>query len=138
MCDCFGDDVFVSDYICDDGLGYGPYKIKCTMWREDGCVVLDFAGTDPQSSGSINFFLNENMIRMFFGIYMIMIFDPQILFNDGYYDLITVRSGRAAAQGGLLLKPVFPAGRSATAPTATRCSPTSPMSPMNLWNAISR
>jgi len=22
------------DYICDDALGSGPYKIKCSMWRE--------------------------------------------------------------------------------------------------------
>jgi N-methylhydantoinase B len=99
--------VSFEDYICDDGLGYGPYKIKCTMWREGGRVVLDFAGTDPQSRGSINFLLNENMMRMFFGIYMIMVFDPQILFNDGYYDLIDVRIPE-----GSLLKPVFPAALS--------------------------
>jgi N-methylhydantoinase B len=136
MCERFGDDVFVSateellarnhramkaliessigeapvsfeDYICDDGLGYGPYKIRCTMWREHGKVVLDFAGTDPQSNGSINFLLNENMMRMFFGIYMIMVFDPQILFNDGYYDLIDIRIPE-----GSLLKPQFPAALS--------------------------
>ena len=136
MAERFGDDVFVSacdellarnhkamkqlietaiseekvsfeDYICDDGMGYGPYKIKCTMWRENGRVVLDFDGTDPQSQASINFFLNENMMRMFFGIYMIMVFDPQILFNDGYYDLIDVRIPE-----GSLLKPKFPAALS--------------------------
>jgi N-methylhydantoinase B len=130
MCHRFGDDVFVSatdellarnyramkqlietsigeapvsfyDYVCDDGMGYGPYKMACTMWREDGRVVLDFAGTDPQSIGSINFFLNENMMRMFFGIYMIMVFDPQILFNDGYYDLIDIRIPEGSL-GGLL------------------------------------
>jgi N-methylhydantoinase B len=136
MAERFGDDIFVSaceellarnhkamkqlidtaiseekvsfeDYICDDGMGYGPYKIKCTMWRKNGRVVLDFDGTDPQSAASINFFLNENMMRMFFGIYMIMVFDPQILFNDGYYDLIDVRIPE-----GSLLKPRFPAALS--------------------------
>lgn len=136
MCERFGDDVYASatdlllernyramkqlvetaigeekvsfeDYICDDGLGYGPYKIKCTMWREDGRVILDFDGTDPQSQASINFLLNENMMKMFFGIYMIMVFDPQILFNDGYYDLIDVRIPE-----GSLLKPRFPAALS--------------------------
>ena len=136
MADRFGDDVYISatqallarnyramkqllaiavaqepvsfeDYICDDGLGYGPYKIKCTMWREGDTVVLDFAGTDRQSQASINFFLNENMFRMFFGIYMIMVFDPQILFNDGFYDLIDVRIPQ-----GSLLKPQFPAALS--------------------------
>lgn len=95
------------DYICDDGMGAGPYKIKCTMWREGEKVVLDFAGTDPQSQASINFYLNENMFKMFFGIYMIMVFDPQILFNDGFYDLIDVRIPE-----GSLLKPKFPAALS--------------------------
>lgn len=99
--------VSFEDYLCDDGLGYGPYKIKCTMWREGDRVILDFAGTDPQSHASINFFLNENMFRMFFGIYMIMVFDPQILFNDGFYDLIDVRIPE-----GSLLKPKFPAALS--------------------------
>ncbi|MFC6198381.1 hydantoinase B/oxoprolinase family protein [Ponticaulis profundi] len=101
------DPVFFEDYICDDGMGFGPYKIKCTMWREGDKVVLDFEGTDPQSPASINFFLNENMLRMFFGIYMIMVFDPQILFNDGFYDLIDVRIPE-----GSLLKPKFPAALS--------------------------
>ena len=121
MCERFGDDVYASatdlllernhramtQLINDDGLGYGPYKIKCTMWRENGRVILDFDGTDPQSNASINFFLNENMMKMFFGIYMIMVFDPQILFNDGYYDLIDVRIPE-----GSLLKPRFPAALS--------------------------
>ncbi len=136
MCDRFGEDVYISateellarnyramskliassvgeepvsfeDYICDDGLGKGPFRIRCTMWREGDKVVLDFAGTDPQSEASINFYLNENMFRMFFGIYMIMVFDPQILFNDGFYDLIDVRIPE-----GSLLKPKFPAALS--------------------------
>lgn len=101
------DPVTFEDYICDDGMGFGPYKIKCTMWREGDQVILDFEGTDPQSPASINFLLNENMLRMFFGIYMIMVFDPQILFNDGYYDLIDVR-----IPDGSLLKPKFPAALS--------------------------
>ncbi|WP_373474622.1 hydantoinase B/oxoprolinase family protein [Sphingorhabdus sp.] len=99
--------VSFEDYICDDGMGSGPYKIKCTMWREGEKVVLDFSGTDPQSQASINFYLNENMFKMFFGIYMIMVFDPQILFNDGFYDLIDVR-----IPDGSLLKPKFPAALS--------------------------
>jgi N-methylhydantoinase B len=99
--------VSFEDYLCDDGQGSGPYKLRCTMWREHGRVVLDFAGTDPQSGGSINFLLNENMMRMFLGIYMIMVFDPQILFNDGYYDLIDIRIPE-----GSLLKPRFPAALS--------------------------
>ena len=136
MCARFGDDVYVSaseellarnhramsqlintsigeekisftDYVCDDGIGFGPYKITCTMWREGDKVILDFEGTDPQSASSINFYLNENMFKMFFGIYMIMVFDPQILFNDGFYPLVDVRIPE-----GSLLKPKFPAALS--------------------------
>ncbi len=101
------DPVSFEDYICDDGMGYGPYKLKCTMWRDGDKVILDFDGTDPQSQASINFLLNENMFKMFFGIYMIMVFDPQILFNDGFYDLIEVR-----IPDGSLLKPRYPAALS--------------------------
>ena len=136
ICDRFGDDVFHSatnallarnrramkhlimtsigeepvsfeDYICDDGNGAGPFKIKCTMHRKGEKVYLDFDGTDPQSEYSINFYLNENMFRMFFGIYMVMVFDPQILFNDGFYDLVEVNIPQ-----GSLLKPNFPAALS--------------------------
>jgi N-methylhydantoinase B len=101
------DKVSFEDHVCDDGVGYGPYKIKCTMQRVGDKVVLDFDGTDPQSDAAINFYLNENMFKMFFGIYMIMVFDPQIMFNDGFYDLIEVKIPE-----GSLLKPRYPAALS--------------------------
>ena len=44
---------------------------------------------------------------MFAGVYMIMVFDPQILFNDGFYDLMDVR-----IPPGTLLKPLKPAALS--------------------------
>jgi len=95
------------DYLCDDGMGMGPYKIACSMWREGDKCIFDFEGTDPQSIGSINFLLNEEMFKMFAGVYMIMVFDPQILFNDGFYDLMEVRIPK-----GTLLKPLKPAALS--------------------------
>ena len=95
------------DYICDDGVGNGPYKIKCSMRREGERVILDWDGTDPQSVSSINFLLNPNMFKMFFGIYMIMVFDPQILFNDGFYDLVEVHIPERS-----LLRPHYPAALS--------------------------
>jgi N-methylhydantoinase B len=77
------------------------------MWREGDVCIFDFTGTDPQSVGSINFLLNEEMFKMFAGVYMIMVFDPQILFNDGFYDLMEVR-----IPSGTLLKPLKPAALS--------------------------
>ena len=98
---------YFEDYVCDDGLNMGPYKIACSMWREGDKCIFDFTGTDPQSISSINFLLNEEMFKMFAGVYMIMVFDPQILFNDGFYDLMDVR-----IPPGTLLKPLKPAALS--------------------------
>ncbi len=95
------------DYVCDDGVGMGPYKIRCKMWREGDKAIFDFEGTDPQASSSINFYLNEDMFKMFFGSFTINLVDPQILFNDGFYDLVDVRIPE-----GSLLKPHFPAALS--------------------------
>jgi N-methylhydantoinase B len=136
MADRFGDDIFYStmeimlernymamkaiiemivpeeprvfeDYVCDDGVGMGPYKIRCKLWREDSVAIFDFAGTDPQAASSINFYLNEDMFKMFFGSFTINLIDPQILFNDGFYDLVDVRIPQ-----GSLLKPDYPAALS--------------------------
>ncbi len=96
-----------TDYVDDDGLGHGPYRIHCTMWREGERAILDFTGTDPQSEGPVNFYLNVNMLKMFFGIYMIMVFDPQILWNDGFYPLVEVRIPE-----GSFLRPRYPAALS--------------------------
>tara|TARA_B110000014_G_C20122110_1_gene595164 strand:- start:948 stop:2816 length:1869 start_codon:yes stop_codon:yes gene_type:complete len=96
-----------TDYICDDGMGMGPYKIQCKMWREGDKAIFDFEGTDPQAQSSINFYLNEEMFKMFFGSFTINVVDPQIVFNDGFYDLVDVKIPQ-----GSLLKPNFPAALS--------------------------
>ncbi len=95
------------DYLCDDGMGMGPYRIKCRLWREGSRAIFDFAGTDPQAQSSVNFFLNEDMFKMFFGSFTINVVDPQIVFNDGFYDLVDVRIPE-----GTLLKPKYPAALS--------------------------
>jgi N-methylhydantoinase B len=95
------------DYLCDDGMGMGPYRIKCRLWREGSKAIFDFAGTDPQAQSSVNFFLNEDMFKMFFGSFTINVVDPQMVFNDGFYDLVDVRIPE-----GTLLKPKHPAALS--------------------------
>jgi N-methylhydantoinase B len=47
------------------------------------------------------------MFRMFCGAYMIMVFDPDIILNDGFYDLVDV-----VIPEGCLLKPKKPAALS--------------------------
>ena len=95
------------DYLCDDGMGMGPYKIKCTLWREGEKAIFDFEGTDPQAQSSVNFFLSEDMFKMFFGAFTINVIDPGMFFNDGFYDLVDVRIPE-----GTLLKPKYPAALS--------------------------
>ena len=38
------------DWIDDDGLGNGPYKMKLTIWREGDHAFFDWSGTDPQAA----------------------------------------------------------------------------------------
>ena len=78
--------------------------MKLTIWREGDHAFFDWSGTDPQALGPINFYLSEGMFKMFIGIYLIMVNDPQILFNDGFYPLLHV-----VMPEGSLLRPRYPA-----------------------------
>ena len=102
-----GKRAYFEDWIDDDGMGNGPYKIACHLHREGQIAYFDFTGSDPQSFSSINFLLNEEMFKMFFGAFTINLFDPQILFNDGFYDLVDVHIPE-----GCILKPKKPAALS--------------------------
>ncbi|AGZ41796.1 hydantoinase B/oxoprolinase family protein [Actinoplanes friuliensis] len=97
-----------TDYICDDGVGFGPYELKLSLTRTGEKVHLDFTGSSPQAAGPINYYLNENLARMFFGIYMITVADPQILWNDGFYPLVDV-----TIPDGSYWKPKHPAALNA-------------------------
>ena len=103
------------DYVDDDGRGNGPFKMKLTVWREGDHAYFDWTGTSPQAPGPINFYLHEGMFKMFIGVYMIMVFDPQILFNDGFYDVIHV-----TMPDGSLVHPKFPASLGCRTHTLSR------------------
>ncbi len=49
-----------TDYICDDGVGNGPYELKLSLTRTGEKVHLDFTGSSPQAAGPINYYINEN------------------------------------------------------------------------------
>jgi N-methylhydantoinase B len=92
------------DWVDDDGLGNGPFKLQLTIWREGDRAIFDWTGTDPQAPGSINFHIHESLCKMFFGVYLIMVFDPAILFNEGYNEVFEV-----VLPEGSVLNPRFPA-----------------------------
>ena len=95
------------DWVDDDGLGNGPFKLQLTIHREGDVAVFDWTGTDPQAPGSINFHIHESLCKLFFGVYLIMAFDPTILFNEGYNSVFKV-----ILPEGSLLNPKFPAALS--------------------------
>jgi N-methylhydantoinase B len=92
------------DLADDDGLGTGPIKLRMTMWRAGDTLNVDWDGTDPQVPGSVNFYLNPEMFKMFCGVFLIMAFAPDVVFNDGYSDIINVHLPE-----GSVLRPRFPA-----------------------------
>jgi len=92
------------DFIDDDGLGNGPFKMKLTVWREGDHAYFDWTGTDKQSPGPINYYLSEPMFKMFIGSFLIAVFDPAINFNDGFYDVLHITTPE-----GSLMKPKEPA-----------------------------
>ena len=107
--------VSFTDYVDDDGLGNGPFKMTLTISRRGDIAVFDWTGTDPQAEGPINFHIHEGLCKLFFGVYMIMSFDPSMLFNEGFYDLFEI-----VLPEGSLLNPRFPAALSNRLNTHTR------------------
>jgi N-methylhydantoinase B len=99
--------VSFTDYVDDDGRGNGPFKMTLSIYRRGDTAVFDWTGTDDQAEGPINFHIHEGLCKLFFGVYMIMAFDPSILFNEGFYDLFEV-----ILPEGSLLNPRFPAALS--------------------------
>ncbi|KAJ6494693.1 5-oxoprolinase [Mycena vitilis] len=99
--------VYFEDWIDDDGRGLGPWKVACTMTNKDGILKLDFTGTDPQSPSSVNYYLSHNMFKMFIGIYLVTVYDPRALVNDGFHDLVDLYIPQ-----GTLLNPMRPAALS--------------------------
>ena len=93
-----------ADLADDDGLGNGPIELRLAMTRRGDRLHLDWSGTDAQVPGSVNFLLNIEMFKMFTGVFLIMAFAPDLVFNDGYYDLIDV-----TLPEGSVLRPRFPA-----------------------------
>lgn len=107
--------VTFTDYVDDDGVGNGPFKIHLSIYRRGDVAVIDWTGTDDQAEGPINFHIHEGLCKLFFGVYMIMAFDPKIMFNEGFYDLFEI-----ILPEGSLLNPRFPAALSNRLNTHTR------------------
>lgn len=96
-----------TDFIDDDGHGTGPYALTCTMQTVNSTLVFDWSGTSPQANSSINFYLSPTLFKIFIGYYLLAIYDPHALVNDGFHDLLDIR-----IPTGSILRPVRPAALS--------------------------
>lgn len=96
-----------TDFIDDDGHGIGPYAISCSMQKQGDKLVFDWDGTSPQSNTSMNFYLSITMFKMFIGYYLLAVYDPHCVVNDGFHDLIDIK-----IPTGTILRPVRPAALS--------------------------
>ena len=91
-------------------MGMGPYKIACShLARRATRPIFDFDGHRPAIDRVFDQFSTSTRrcSRCFFGAFTINLFDPQILFNDGFYDLVDVHIPE-----GTILKPRWPAALS--------------------------
>jgi N-methylhydantoinase B/oxoprolinase/acetone carboxylase alpha subunit len=89
-------------YMEDDGFGDGPYRVQVTLTKTPEKIVVDFAGTDPQSMSTVN--CSEGVARAATYAPLLAVLDPGVPLNQGVIDLIEFRAPR-----GCLVNPVYPA-----------------------------
>jgi N-methylhydantoinase B/oxoprolinase/acetone carboxylase alpha subunit len=89
-------------YMEDNGFGEGPFRVQVTITKTPGRIVVDFAGTDPQSLSTVN--CSEGVARAATYIPLMAVLDPDVPLNQGVIDLIEFRAPR-----GCLVNPVYPA-----------------------------
>jgi N-methylhydantoinase B len=71
------------DYIDDDGLDNGPFKIKVRVTITTGDIVCDFTGTDPQAPGPIN--CTWTGLNSAARTILLAVTDPHLAANEGCF-----------------------------------------------------
>lgn len=96
-----------SDYIDEDSVDGNPCRLKLTLRINGSNAEMDFTGTDPQLTSSLNVPTGGNQQHTLFlvGVYYILYtLNPQIMLNHGL-----TRPFTCIAQEGTVLNPQFPA-----------------------------
>ena len=89
-------------YLDDDGLGGEPVPITARVTVEGERLVIDFAGSGPQSRGGYN--MPESAMRACVAYCAKAMLDPEIVANEGLFAAIELR-----APEGTITRPRFPA-----------------------------
>lgn len=90
-------------YLDDDGSGDGErLPLTATVFAENGKLVVDFAGTGPESRGALN--VAESALRATVYYCVKSLLDHDLLANSGMSDAIEIR-----APEGTIVNPRHPA-----------------------------
>jgi N-methylhydantoinase B len=98
---------FFADYIDEDSVGGYPSRIAVNLLVKDGELVLDFTGSDPQLTSSINIPTGGDahhallMVPVMYALYAL---DRSILLNAGL-----LRTASAILPEGSIVNPNYPA-----------------------------
>jgi N-methylhydantoinase B len=79
---------YAEDYIDDDGVGNGPFKVCVKVTLTGDKLVCDFTGSDPQVPGPVN--CNRTGLYSAARAILMSITDPSILANDGCFRVLAV------------------------------------------------
>ncbi|MEM9223909.1 MAG: hydantoinase B/oxoprolinase family protein [Pseudomonadota bacterium] len=96
-----------ADYVDEDAAGGHPCRLKLTLSIDGDSAVMDFSGTDPQLTSSLNVPTGSHPRHtlLLVGVYYVLYtFNPHILLNAGL-----TRPFTCIAPEGTVVNPVFPA-----------------------------
>lgn len=79
---------YAEDYIDDDGVGNGPFKVCVKVTLSGDKLVCDFTGSDPQVPGPVN--CNRTGLYSAARAILMSITDPSILANEGCFRVLEV------------------------------------------------
>lgn len=79
---------YAEDYIDDDGVGNGPFKVKVKVTLTGDKFICDFTGTDPQVPGPIN--CNRTGLFSAARSMVMSVTDPSIPVNEGCFRVLEV------------------------------------------------
>ncbi len=79
---------YAEDYIDDDGVGNGPFKVCVKVTLTGDKLICDFTGSDPQVPGPIN--CNRTGLYSAARAILMSITDPSILANGGCFRALEV------------------------------------------------
>ncbi|GAU80198.1 hydantoinase B/oxoprolinase family protein [Bosea sp. BIWAKO-01] len=100
-------DYFFSDYADEDGVDGNPCRLALTLTIKGDEATLDFTGSDPQLTSSLNVPTGSDPRHtlLLVGVYYVLYtLNPQLLLNSGL-----TRPFTCIAPEGTVLNPVFPA-----------------------------